>query len=169
MNRTGIIVHFLGVVSISLLLRGAMAEEPKELVKARKTYREKIQKATEPITKGYVKYLEGIKRKLGAKGRVEEAMAVQKEIDAVAIPKQSKAGVLTGVWKFAGSDDQVTFYADGRAVPTYKTTLKSWKHVSGLDFEFHFAGGEVVKVKMDESRRRIDTPRYQFLRVGPSR
>ncbi len=54
--------------------------DPKELVQAREEYARQAKRACEPIKKKYLQYLEDLKKRLGAKGDIEGAMAVQNEI-----------------------------------------------------------------------------------------
>lgn len=67
--------------SVPVWLLGA---EPAELVSVRASYQNQIQAATAPIHAKYLEYLESLKKQLGGKGDVQGALAVQKEIDAIA-------------------------------------------------------------------------------------
>lgn len=72
--------------SISDSARGqAPATEPAELAKTRTSYQQQIKIATDPIKLRYAEYLEGLKKTYGAKGDVDAALAIQKEIDSLGI------------------------------------------------------------------------------------
>ncbi|MBK8094135.1 MAG: hypothetical protein IPK32_19770 [Verrucomicrobiaceae bacterium] len=75
---------FLLIYWCASLVSAAFGEEPAELVSVRASYQKQIQAATEPINARYLSFLDDLKRRLGGKGDVEGALAVQKEMDAIA-------------------------------------------------------------------------------------
>jgi len=143
-------------LTVGLPLAG-VAEEPEELVKARKTYREKIEKLTAPVTKSYIKHLEAMKRKLGAKGEIEQALAVQQEIDSVsaALPPPSGDKAIVGTWRADGNPEQVvTFYADGRCKATW-FGAKNWKHLQDDNFVLNADPPLRIEIKLSIDRKGI--------------
>lgn len=64
------------------------ADDPGELIAARAAYQREIDDATSPIKKRYAAKLESMKRSLGARGNVQAALAVQRELDSLGIPSQ---------------------------------------------------------------------------------
>jgi hypothetical protein len=83
-----------------------VADEPSALVQARKTHDAKLQKATETISEEYLKKLAELKQGFMAKGDLESALAVQKEIDKINFPNS-----IVGVWQWPSS--KVEFKKDG--------------------------------------------------------
>ena len=75
--------NLIAMILVTHALQWSHAETFQELADAKEMYSEKIEKATKPIMKGYVKYPERLKRKLGAKGDIDQAYAVQHEIDVI--------------------------------------------------------------------------------------
>lgn len=71
-------------ISVCLVPCLTVRAEPPELVSVRASYQKQIQAATAPIHAKYLEYLESLKKQLGGKGDAQGALAVQKEIDAIA-------------------------------------------------------------------------------------
>ncbi len=85
-------------VSVATLLLGlataftCLSAEPAELTSARANYQKQIKTLTDPVNARYVSYLETLKKSLGAKGDLDGALAVQKEIDALGGPAKVVSG-----------------------------------------------------------------------------
>lgn len=82
---------FALLVGLSVMTCGSIhgqsaANDPAELVSVRANYLQKLKAATDPIKKQYADYLENLKKSYGAKGNVDAALAVQNELDGLAIP-----------------------------------------------------------------------------------
>jgi hypothetical protein len=83
-------------LTLQLVIVVSFANEPQQLTTVRASYREQVEAATAPITARYVEYLEKLKRDLGAKGDLEGAMAVQKELEAVGGASKTTTGSSEG-------------------------------------------------------------------------
>ncbi|MCF7790174.1 MAG: hypothetical protein K9N47_28910 [Prosthecobacter sp.] len=70
--------------------------EPAELTSARGNYQKQIKTLTDPVNARYLAYLESLKKSLGAKGDLDGALAVQKEIDSLPAPATTKAAENAG-------------------------------------------------------------------------
>ncbi|WP_395751731.1 hypothetical protein [Prosthecobacter sp.] len=97
------------VTTLSLLLVlsasfPCFSAEPAELTSARANYQKQIKSLTEPVSTRYAVYLESLKKSLGAKGDLDGAIAVQKEIDSLALPATSAAPAPAATTASAGSD-----------------------------------------------------------------
>ncbi len=101
------------------------AKEPADLVKIRKAYEAKVKAAVEPITEAYLKKLDEMKKAYGAKGDLESAQAIQKEIESMT-PEKAAAKTTTKskatakrkaevgiVGKWTWSDHVIDFLEDG--------------------------------------------------------
>lgn len=120
---------------------GAKAKEPKELVSARTTYQNQIKAVTTPVTNKYLQQLEAMKKQLGARGDVEGAVAVQKEIDALSaekvdvvlkapsVPDKEKdlASKIIGKWLWSGI--QCEFDKKGNVIGRNGTWKIEGKHI----------------------------------------
>jgi len=111
---------FIAVLFLALPLFAQDPEkkEPPALVKARADYQTEVARVLTPVTKTYLDKLEALKKDLGAKGKIEEAMAVQQEIEAVTPKTVSKDPSIVGTWLFSypGGDSRVVVLArDGKA------------------------------------------------------
>ena len=74
-------VAFLALAcSSNLTMADNESKEPAVLTQARKTYNAQVNAALDPIKKKHLAQLEELKKKLGGKGDLEGATAVQKEI-----------------------------------------------------------------------------------------
>jgi hypothetical protein len=97
------------VTTLSLLLVlsasfSCFSAEPAELTSARANYQKQIKSLTEPVNTRYAVYLESLKKSLGAKGDLDGAIAVQKEIDSLALPATGAAAAPAATTGSAGSD-----------------------------------------------------------------
>jgi len=94
------------------------AKEPTDLVKLRKAYDAKVKAAVDPITAAYLTKLDEMKKAYGAKGDLESAQAVQKEIEAMTSEKaksqikRKSAVTIVGKWVWP-SGETVEFQKDG--------------------------------------------------------
>jgi len=88
------------LTTVSAFAEDKPAQEPADLVKIRKLYETKVKAAVDPITAAYVKKLDEMKKAYGAKGDLESAQAVQKEIESMSTTKP--AMTLVGKWTWAG-------------------------------------------------------------------
>ncbi len=95
------------IISLLLLVVSVWAQEPTQLTNARTDYEKKVKQATLPLLKEYVAYLDNLKKALGTKGDAAGAMAVQNEIDRVAVDLPQKSRQVEkweGCWEYsAGS------------------------------------------------------------------
>jgi hypothetical protein len=89
---------------------GSQTKEPADLVRAKEIFEAKIKAVTNPITAAYIVKLEAMKKVYGAKGDLESALAVQKEIDRLATASAEMA--LVGKWAWRG-EKVVEFFGDG--------------------------------------------------------
>jgi hypothetical protein len=105
---------FIAVLFLSLPLFSQDTEkkEPTALTKAREGYQVEVARVLMPVTKTYLDRLEALKKDLGAKGKIEEAMAVQQEIEQVTPRPVSKDPAIVGIWTF-GPYGTAQFNADG--------------------------------------------------------
>ena len=131
-----IIVLILVVMFVSHVTQAEEAKvvkTPAELTQAQQEYRAQIESATAAIKVKYTQKLEALKKTLGAQGRLEEAMLVQKEITALTkvdaielnVPGQSKA---VGKWNWP-PNGMVELKLDGKAL--YGTTPGTWEEKDG--------------------------------------
>jgi formylglycine-generating enzyme required for sulfatase activity len=67
---------------ILLLSGGGSLAREGDLVALGVKYREAVQTAADPVAESYLRALQALKKRLGAAGDIEEALAVQKEIEA---------------------------------------------------------------------------------------
>ena len=72
----------------------APSDEPAELVSARARYTQEADAGIATIKQRYLAGLDLMKRAFGAKGNVNDALAVQKEIDRVAAGKEGAGAKL---------------------------------------------------------------------------
>lgn len=94
MNKDLLIVLSTVLSSASWTVSHAQvsSEDPVELCNTRAAYLQQMKVATDPIKMKYVQLLETLKKTLGAKGDVQGAVAVQKEIDSLNMPQLSPIG-----------------------------------------------------------------------------
>jgi hypothetical protein len=94
------------------------AEDPAALVKARKSYETKVKAVVDPLKTEYLKNLEGLKKDFGAKGDVEAAQTMEREM-------KSQTSILTviGKWYWL-SKETVEFCEDGTAKSSFGITGK---------------------------------------------
>src|SRR5687767_4082098 len=69
------------------------ANDPVELRNARATYQQQIKVTTDPIRLRYSQTLESLKKTLGARGDINGALAVQRELDSLGLPQLPPMGV----------------------------------------------------------------------------
>ena len=145
-------------------------EEPEELTTIRASYQEKIARATKPIHSSYLKALESLKRKLGAKGDAEGALAIQKEIDRMSV-RLIRGGELVGRWLWQGGKGfSVTFTPDHRAITTKQSyTLKTWQHVKENRFMAITKDGKKMPmwISGDGKTLEISKEKWRYLKVLP--
>jgi|GEM_PF-1269706 len=130
----------LSTVLISLVGDNVAAQtvpEPPELSKVRASYLQQIKTATDPIKQKYAEYLEGLKKSYGAKGDVDAASAIQKEINSlgrvVAPPIGAKDDKII-IWNQnnGGKGDRgtkkvnVLLFAGGREIWSKKGIRLNW-------------------------------------------
>lgn len=72
------------MLAVPMAIGISVAADPPQLTSVRASYLKQIEAATTPITEKYVVYLENLKKELGAKGDLEGALAVQRELDSLA-------------------------------------------------------------------------------------
>jgi hypothetical protein len=137
-------------LALPLFAQDTEKKEPAALTKAREGYQVEVARVLTPVTKTYLDKLEALKKDLGAKGKIEEAMAVQQEIEAVTPKPMSESffgkwkdrygtwefraggkcsltgsnGKKDGVWQRSGKDIVVT-WPDG--VDTFNPQLQNGK------------------------------------------
>ena len=124
-----------------------LAEEKKddspELSQARSDFQKQVKTMLDPITKKYIQRLEDLKKKLGAKGDIDGAKAVQDEItrlksiapDSLENEPNSKDAttekVLLGKWSFEKKDRSYsaiwTFQKDGIVLSNNGTPRGNWE------------------------------------------
>jgi hypothetical protein len=118
----------------------ATLAEPPELITVRASYQKQIEAATAPIHAKYLEYLEGLKKQLGGKGDVQGALAVQKEIDAIAALQKiesASGGDKIVIWNQnnGGKGDRgtkkvdVSLLAGGRELWSRKSLKIDWDAV----------------------------------------
>lgn len=134
------IPYRLFLLVLPLIIIDSVAADPPQLTSVRAAYRKQIESATAPITEKYVVYLEGLKKELGAKGDLEGALAVQRELDSIAGSSESVDAAEGGrivVWNQnnGGKGDRgterinVTLLLDGREVWSKKSIKVEWDPV----------------------------------------
>lgn len=142
-NRFDSLVALMKKLIITLVCAApllAFAADPVELVAVRASYQKQIQAATAPINTKYLEYLDTLKKQLGAKGDVQGALAVQKEIDSIAALQ--KTATVTGsdkivIWNQnnGGKGDRgtkrvnVSLLSGGREVWSRKSLKVDWDPV----------------------------------------
>lgn len=94
MNKHLLIVLSTVLSSASCTISHAQvsSEDPIELRNTRAAYQQQLKVATDPIKVKYAQLLETLKKTLGAKGDVQGALAVQKEIESLDLPQLSPVG-----------------------------------------------------------------------------
>jgi hypothetical protein len=86
MNRTLLIALFLTqLAGLPAFAQDKPSHEPAALVRARKAYEADVNAAVDPITEKYVKQLNELKKDFMAKGDLESAQAVQREIHGLTV------------------------------------------------------------------------------------
>lgn len=81
-----LIVGLLMAVGVNLRAEDAPeTKEPKELLQARITYQNSMKAVGDPIKRKYIVQLEDMKKRYGAKGDIESATAIDKEIKGLAV------------------------------------------------------------------------------------
>lgn len=130
--------HFL--LALPLIIVYSVAADPPQLISVRAAYQKQIESATAPITEKYVAYLENLKKELGAKGELEGALAVQRELDSIEGSSKSvkaEEGDRIVVWNQnnGGKGDRgterinVILLLDGREVWSKKSIKVEWDPV----------------------------------------
>ncbi|HCE42818.1 MAG TPA: hypothetical protein DET40_04670 [Lentisphaeria bacterium] len=123
------------VLAVGLMAADEKVKVPAELTTAQQAYRAQIEAATAQIKVKYQQKLEALKKTLGAQGRLEEAMQVQREITALTkvddveldVPANGKSRAI-GKWQW-GNSGVVELKADGTVAGrgvngTWKTVNK---------------------------------------------
>jgi hypothetical protein len=140
-HMKNITLLILCLVTVCLVNEQARAQtaaaEPAELTKTRAAYQQQIKMATDPIKQKYADYLEGLKKTYGAKGDVDGALAIQKEIEslgiAIAPPIGAKSDKIV-IWNQnnGGKGDRgtkkvnVMLFAGGREIWSKKGIRLKW-------------------------------------------
>lgn len=134
-------LHILLAVLIPYIGDQASAQtapaEPEELLKVRASYQQQIKTATDPIKQKYAEYLEGLKKTYGAKGDVNAAIAIQREINSLGIAIAQPIGAKDDkivIWNQnnGGKGDRgtkkvnVILFAGGREVWSKKGIRLKW-------------------------------------------
>ena len=138
--------------------------EPAELVSVRASYQNQIQAATAPIHAKYLEYLESLKKQLGGKGDVQGALAVQKEIDAIAALQkvETKAGgdkIVIWNQNNGGKGDRGTkrvnlsLLAGGRELWSRKSLKVDWDAVKAGNVEVVVptVNADTVRIEVTDS------------------
>lgn len=82
---------FLPLVFCFTATAASLAADPVELVTARGSYQKQIKAVTDPINTRYLQYLDSLKKTMGARGDLDGALAVQKEIDSLGLASAGTA------------------------------------------------------------------------------
>lgn len=121
-----------------LIIDHVAAADPPELTSVRVAYLKQIESATAPIRDKYLAYLESLKKELGAKGDLEGALAVQRELDSISSSSKAAEGDRIVVWNQnnGGKGDRgterinVILLLDGREVWSKKSIKVEWDPVN---------------------------------------
>ena len=131
------------MLAVLTLMYTAMAEdakdpkESKELNSAKAEYNAQVNAAVQPIKTRYLAKLDALKKQLGSQVKIEEAMLVQKEIDAISkidLAEPNNQSKAVGRWNWPGGSI-VELKADGTSL---FENVKAW---TGTWIE---EGGKVV-------------------------
>jgi len=145
-------MRFVPVVLLATVC--GLAEEPRELVRCRQAYGRSVVRATSPIDRGYVKYLETLKRKYGKSGDATHAQVIQNEIERTKVHSLPIGQRIVGDWRLVANgatERLLTFGRDGSVTSNYGTHVKTWKHVRGHVYEALWKGGKTVKVELSRT------------------
>ena len=131
------LMTIVAMVLVTICLAAQDGKVPAELNQYQQDYKAQIESATAQIKAKYLVRLDDLKKKYGAKGELESALMVQKEIDSL---KKEKIDVVeldepgnakakaVGKWQWPGGNI-VELKAGGAA--TFNKTAGNWKYKKG--------------------------------------
>jgi hypothetical protein len=135
--------------------------DPFELLNARAAYQQQLKAAAEPIKVRYAAYLETLKKTLGAKGEVNAALAVQREIDSLGLPVvpqiKSHDGDKLVIWNTnnGGKGDRgarkvnIAVYANGRETWHLNGHSIKWEPQAQTKTEIALPAVPIDKVRIE--------------------
>ena len=92
------------VLALGMALMAEETKVPAELATVQNEYRAQLEAATAPIKAKYVAKLETLKKQLGSQGKLDIAMAVQKELDSLKEKEPEEASAelqdYSGAWAY---------------------------------------------------------------------
>lgn len=145
------------------------SKEPETLTKARAKYQKEVARVTAPITKDYLDQLDTLKKALGAKGDVEDAMAVQKEIDAVATPAEDQKDWLDGTtWAMISRPAWLRKFERGKCFAIDTAAGRSWtadyEITSAKSVTIHMPDGSTTIYPLQKDKTLLVDGRYSYER-----
>ncbi len=146
----------LFLTTATALAEDKPAKEPADLVKIRKAYEAKVKAVVEPITAKYLEKLDEMKKAFGAKGDLESAQAVQKEIESMTPEKAAgkttakRTPAITIVGKWTYFDHIKEFRKDGTAGDSNGEWNQKWvcTDKKARMYQLIFLGGGLEEMQM---------------------
>ena len=154
MNK--VILMLLSVLFIAGLY--ADDKDPAELAQLNTSYQTQVKSALDPINKKYIAQLDALKKQLGAKGDIEGAVNVQKEIDSMKSDSDIKQDInKIVIWNQhnAGYNDRGTkairikFYSNNQVAYKLENQELTWERGSDCKNEFPLPTVRFEKVRIE--------------------
>ena len=141
---------------VSALAEEKAAKDPADLAKLRKAYEAKVKAVVDPITTVYLKKLNEMKKAYGAKGDLESAQAVQKEIDSLTTTKPKSAITIIGRWDW-GDGNTMELKEDGTAKSSNGETGK-WRCIDKKTHRYETSWGNLMVMSSDGTTILLKSP-----------